>query len=357
MALTINITDTLRKSVEAASGGRNTVLYTAKGQPCYMAVIPKFTLQSIDASLGTGTHPAFIVGGVEKSQLFIGQHIGISRNGEMLSLPGVDPINTITHDAAVSLVRANGAGWHLMSNVEWAALSHWCWKNGFQPRGNSQHGRSSDLTTELGVRSDGLAATGANQGSQSRTLTGSGPTSWRHDNTPFGIADLNGNVWEWSPGMRMNAGEIQIIENNNAALSTADFGVSSAEWKAIDGATGALVAPGTAGTVKYANANSGAADFTLYRARGGSFEGMVNSTGANPVSAAALQLLKRHGLFPIAGSGLGGDGFYLDVTGERVPLRGGAWGNAAITGVFALSLSNPRSDADVTIGARPAFVS
>ncbi|MEN9396057.1 MAG: hypothetical protein RLZ81_587 [Pseudomonadota bacterium] len=357
MALTINITDTLRKSVEAASGGRNTVLYTAKGQPCYMAVIPKFTLQSIDASLGTGTHPAFIVGGVEKSQLFIGQHIGISRNGEMLSLPGVDPINTITHDAAVSLVRANGAGWHLMSNVEWAALSHWCWKNGFQPRGNSQHGRSSDLTTELGVRSDGLAATGANQGSQSRTLTGSGPTSWRHDNTPFGIADLNGNVWEWSPGMRMNAGEIQIIENNNAALSTADFGVSSAEWKAIDGATGALVAPGTAGTVKYANANSGAADFTLYRASGGSFEGMVNSTGANPVSAAALQLLKRHGLFPIAGSGLGGDGFYLDVTGERVPLRGGAWGNAAITGVFALSLSNPRSDADVTIGARPAFVS
>ena len=357
MALTINITDTLRKSVEAASGGRNTVLYTAKGQPCYMAVIPKFTLQSIDASLGTGTHPAFIVGGVEKSQLFIGQHIGISRNGEMLSLPGVDPINTITHDAAVSLVRANGAGWHLMSNVEWAALSHWCWKNGFQPRGNSQYGRSSDLTTELGVRSDGLAVTGANQGSQSRTLTGSGPTSWRHDNTPFGIADLNGNVWEWSPGMRMNAGEIQIIENNNAALSTADFGVSSAEWKAIDGATGALVAPGTAGTVKYANANSGAADFTLYRASGGSFEGMVNSTGANPVSAAALQLLKRHGLFPIAGSGLGGDGFYLDVTGERVPFRGGNWGSAAITGVFALILGTPRSDSGAIVGARPAFVS
>ena len=357
MALTINITDTLRKSVEAASGGRNTVLYTAKGQPCYMAVIPKFTLQSIDASLGTGTHPAFIVGGVEKSQLFIGQHIGISRNGEMLSLPGVDPINTITHDAAVSLVRANGAGWHLMSNVEWAALSHWCWKNGFQPRGNSQYGRSSDLTTELGVRSDGLAVTGANQGSQSRTLTGSGPTSWRHDNTPFGIADLNGNVWEWSPGMRMNAGEIQIIENNNAALSTADFGVSSAEWKAIDGATGALVAPGTAGTVKYANANSGAADFTLYRASGGSFEGMVNSTGANPVSAAALQLLKRHGLFPIAGSGLGGDGFYLDVTGERVPLRGGLWYDAAVTGVFALALYFPRSYSYASIGARPAFVS
>jgi formylglycine-generating enzyme len=356
MALTINITDTLRKSVEAASGGRNTVLYTAKGQPCYMAVIPKFNLQDIDASLGTGTHPAFIVGGVEKSQLFIGQHIGVSRNGEMLSLPGVDPINSITHDAAVSLVRANGPGWHLMNNIEWAAIAQWCWKNGFQSRGNSQYGRSSDLTTEVGVRSDGLVVTGGGQGSQSRTLTGSGPTSWRHNNTPFGIADLNGNVWEWSPGMRLSAGEIQIIENNNAALSTADFGASSAEWKAIVGATGTLVAPGTAGTVKYANANSGTADFTLYRSSGSSFEGMANSTGANPVSAAALQLLKRYGLFPIAAS-LGGDGFYLDVAGERVPFRGGGWSHAAITGVFALSLGFARSYSDDGIGARPAFVS
>ena len=356
MALTINIPDTLRKSVEAASGGRNTVLYTAKGQPCYMAVVPKFTLQSIDASLGTGTHPAFIVGGVEKAQLFIGQHIGVSRNGEMLSLPGVDPINSINHDAAVSLVRANGSGWHLMSNVEWAALSQWCWKNGFQPRGNTAFGRSSDLITELGVRSDGLAVTGANHGSQSRTLTGSGPVSWRHDNTPFGIADLNGNVWEWSPGMRMVDGELQILENNNAALSDADFGVLSTQWRAVDGATGALVTPGTTGTVKYAAATSGTADFTLYRNSGGSFEGMVNSTGANPVGATALQRLKQVGLFPIAGSGLGGDGVYMTIAGERLPLRGGTWNYGAISGAFALNLYDARSLAAPDFGARPAFV-
>ena len=356
MALTINVPDTLRKAVESASGGRNTVLYTAKGQPCHMVVVPKFNLQDIDASLGTGTHPAFVVGGVEKSQIFIGQHIGVSRNAEMLSLPGVDPINSITHDAAVSLVRANGPGWHLMSNVEYAAIALWCWKNGFQPRGNSQYGRSSDATSEVGVRSDGLTVTGANQGSQSRTLTGSGPTSWRHDNTPFGIADLNGNVWEWSPGMRINNGEIQVIQDNDAALTVTDFSATSAAWKAIDGTTGNLVAPGTAGTVKYAAANSGTADYTLYRVSSSSFEGMVNSTGVNPVSATAIARLKALGLFPVAPSGLGADGFYLNVSGERLPYRGGLWNSAALTGVFALNLSDVRTFSIAYIGARPAFV-
>lgn len=356
MALTIHVPDTLRRAVESASGGRNTVLYTAKGQPCHMFILRHADMTAVNAELGIARHPAFIVGGVNKDELFLGQHIGVNRNAEMLSLPGVDPINSITHDAAVSLVRANGPGWHLMSNVEYAAIALWCWKQGFQPRGNSQFGRSSDATSEVGVRSDGLAVTGANQGAQSRTLTGSGPTAWRHDNTPFGIADLNGNVWEWSPGMRINNGEIHVIENNNAALSTAGFGANSAEWMAIDGATGALVAPGTAGTVKYAGANSGTADYTLYRASGSSFEGMVNSTGANPVSAAAIARLKALGLFPVAPSGLGGDGFYLNVSGERLPCRGGSWAVATIAGVFALVLGYARSDSGALFGARPAFV-
>ena len=55
MALTISVPDTLRKSVEAASQGK-TPCSTRQNQPCYMVVIPKFTVQSIDASLGTGTH-------------------------------------------------------------------------------------------------------------------------------------------------------------------------------------------------------------------------------------------------------------------------------------------------------------
>jgi hypothetical protein len=364
MALTINIQDTLRKSVEAASGGRNTVLYTAKGQPCFMSILTHDDMATANAALGITRHPAFILNGVNKSELFIGQHLGASMNGEMVSIPGADPYNSATFDTSVSLARANGGGWHVMSNVEWAAVALWCYYNGFQPRGNSNYGRSSDVTTERGVTSSTANATlspigriaPATGNNTNRTFTGSGPASWRHDNTPFGIADLCGNVNEWQTGMRINAGEIQIFENNNAALVTADFAAGSASWKAIDGATGALVAPGTAGTVKYASAASGTADYTLYRTSGQSFEGMVNSTGANPVSAAALTVLKSQCLFPVASSGLGADYFYLDATSERVPVRGGGWTNGAGAGVFFLYLGIARSDANAAFGARPAYV-
>ena len=84
--------------------------------------------------------------------------------------------------------------------------------------------------------------------------------------------------------------------------------------------------------------------------------GMVNSTGVNPVSAAALTVLKSLGLFPIATSGLGADAFYLNAGIEALPIRGGDWGNSAGAGVFALHCNLARSNTNVSVGARPAFV-
>lgn len=360
----IFVKDDLRASVEAATGGKVTVLYTASGQPSYMNVIPRFNVEDIDASLGSGVHPAFIVGGIEKSELFIGTYQGIEKNGEFLSLPGVDPTVSRNFDYFANLARANGPGWHAISSIEFAALALWCWKNGYMPRGNSGFGRSSDAGWETGRRADGGAPGDTSAGG--RTLTGSGPTSWRHDNSAGGIADLNGNIFEWSPGLRVVAGEIQVIANNNAALNATDLGATSSAWRAIDGDTGLLINPTFTGSIASDNyvpttpksvryAVSGAANYTLVRASGQSFEGMTNP-GATPVSAAALAVLKKYGLFPVANTGLGGDGFYLGVTGERLALRGGAWHYSAYSGVFALHLNIARSNASASIGSRPAFV-
>jgi hypothetical protein len=352
--LTILIKDSLRQSVELASGGLQTVLYTAKGQATYMNIIQKYDMSTIDASL-SGTHPAFIVDGVEKPEIFIGTYQGRIVNGELLSLPNVEPSHSTNYDNFLTAARACGNGHHLITNAEWSAVALQCYKDNTQPLGNTYYGRSSENPLLVGRRPDGLAP--GNTTGSARTLTGSGPVQWRHNGKENGIADLSGNVWEWNSGMRLLNGEIQIIENNNAAKSAINLGAASTEWKAIDGATGNLVTPDgsgtTPGTVKFAT--SGTADYTI---NGSTFGAIKNLSTVNPVSAAALIKLKALCLFPVvdAVATFNGDGLWLNLTIESLPLRGGSWNSAANAGVFYLNLLHARSHTASAFGARPAFV-
>jgi hypothetical protein len=353
--LTILIKDSLRQSVELASGGLQTVMYTAKGQPTYMNIIQKYDMSTIDPSL-SGTHPAFIVDGVEKPEIFIGTYQGKIVSGELLSLPNVDPTVSTNYDNFLNAARASGNGHHLITNAEWSAVALQCYKNGTQPMGNSYYGRSSEDPLLTGRRADGLNP--GNTAGSARTLTGSGPVQWRHNGKNNGIADLSGNVWEWNSGMRTVNGEIQVIENNNAAKLTIDLSATSTQWKAIDGATGELVAPlgggATPGTVKFA-ASGTTADYTI---NGSSFGAIKNLSTTKPVSVAALNKLKALCLFPHidAVATFNDDGLWLNLTIEAQPVRGGNWSIGATAGVFFLILNNARSYSGASIGSRPAFV-
>lgn len=369
---TIFTKDSLRASVEAASGGRQTVLYTKLGQPTYMNVIPQFDGQSLDSALPAGPHEMFMVGGVAKSEYFVGTYQGQIVNGELLSLPGGNPSVGITHDQAVGYARACGVGHHVMTNAAFAGIALWCRANSYQPRGNTSYGKSSDAPWETTRRFDGLSP-GDTSGT-ARSLTGAGPVSWRHDNTSSGIADLNGNIWEWTPGIRLMAGEIQIIASNNAALSSTDLSVTSTEWKAINGTTGALIVPTFTGTLESGDyvattpssvrmAIGGTANYSLVLTVGQGFEALSNP-GVVPVGAAALALLKSLGLFPVANRlggtiavpSANGDAISYSLTSERLPMRGGGSTSGAGAGVFALYLELARHNLNASVGCRPAFV-
>ena len=361
---TIITKDSLRSSVEAATGGLCTVLYDDAGHPSFMRRIPKMRIEDLYPDLGlTGTHPAFIVNGVEKSELFIGMYPASLVDSYAVSLPGMDPANTLNFDSAVTYCKNKGTGWHLMTNAEWALLGALGIKTGFQPRGNTYWGQHHEAKHETGTLAPGASELGvSNDDLHGRTLTGSGPVSWRHDNSPAGIADLVGNVWEWTGGLRLNAGEIQIIKDNDAAAD-ADMSADSSAWKAIL-QNGTLATPGTADTLKYdaaGSAGTGAvklnktitSQYPSPDTTASSSCAFKSMTAESGVTAPAL--LKLLSLYPVDTTNPVGS-IWVRNSAERLALRGGFYYGSSGAGLFGLDLGCYRSYRGRRVGFRPAFI-
>lgn len=341
--------DDLKLSIEALSGGKNTVLFDDLGMPSVMVPFPKLKMSDLIAGGSENIHPAFSVDGVEKSVIYVSKYQNIVLNERGYSLPMRDPRASLNFDQAVTYCRNKGKGWSLTPYSLWSAIDLWCRKNGTMPRGNNNYGADHAYGHEKGV------PTYYESGKIARCATGSGPNTWNHNWMPDGIADLNGNVWEWCAGMRLMNGEIQIIPYANCMAADASMGASSTLWKAI-AADGTLVEPGTAGTLKY-NYVSGhiqltSGDITPEDTwRGDTYQNMtLDSALTVPEIAKALLIYPDE-----PGGDYGGDGHYMNNSGERLPICGGRWLNASNAGVFDVDLYNPRSNSSTGIGFRSAY--
>ncbi len=345
--------DDFKLAIEAMSGGKNTVLFDDREMPSVMVPFPKMKISEIMTDGSENIHPAFSVGGVEKDKIYVSKFQNIVLQDRAYSLPMRDPRTYVNFDQAVTYCRNKGKGWGLMPYALWCAIALWCRKNGTMPRGNNLYGCDATYQHEKGVP----CLIDSSNGKVCHCLTGSGPASWYHNWMPDGIADMNGNVWEWCAGMRLQNGEIQIVPYSNCMLAETGLGASSTAWKAIK-ADGTLVEPGTAGTLKWdwvsgkIQLTSGNVTSTVNEYHGASYSGMTLAAGLT-----APEIAKTLLLYPDEPDGdYAGDYHWMNPTGERLPLCGGVWASGASAGVFNVNLGDPRSDANSYIGFRSAYV-
>jgi|LSQX01.2.fsa_nt_gb hypothetical protein len=386
------------------------VKYAADGTPSFFYPIYKCTSQSLDASLPATTHPAFIVNGVEIPRVLVGVYKGVALGSAVHSLPNMPPQISLGHDQLRNLCKAAGPGFTGKTVAISGLLYLLAKKNSWVPKGNnsysvdyrdgtpwelakayttglkrvlcgweytclanhtSEDANRPDRATHLWTK--GKKIGGSPVASQitaatpngNNTLTGSGPLSWTLDGKVSGITDLNGNCSEQDFGYRVYDGEIQILENNNALDPNADLSSTSAAWKAIlpsaVDASYTLVAPGTAGTLKWNKSGTYPELDTVITVRTTAEENMSRSfkdLTANAVNVPYIPtILQELGIFPIPGDTTQGTVYYRNhVTTEYIPRRGGSYSNPSHAGLGFVHAGHSRSYAHVCYGVRSAFL-
>lgn len=339
----------------------NFLIYDDVGKPSVMVAISKFYLDEVIAGASHTVHPAFIINGVEQDVIYISKYQNIVENDRAYSLPMKEPQTSVNFNTAWNYCKNKGTGWHLMTNAEWAAIALWCKKNGTMPKGGNNYGKD---IYETDLPQKAIAATKDNSGRINKILTGSGNESWYHNNVFAGIADLNGNIWEWCSGLRLNDGEIQMLANNDAADPNNSVSTSSELWKAIM-PNGTLVTPGTAGTLKWSYTTTSPATGTanFYLTSNSDYKQTSNSTyGCKTFKSLTAEsesdvpeVLKALALFPADANGYGEDFFWFKNIGEKLLLRGGYWANNTRGGIFAIDINGLRSYSGSDTGFRCAY--
>lgn len=356
---TIFSPDPLRAKTEKESGGRQTVIYSAKGQPNFMYQICR-------TDLAEPYHPAFVVNDRVIDAFFYACYPGSLNDGELLSQPGKIPACHLNLQEFQLLAQQTGAGFHLSSNAEWAALMHNIHQQNFLPDGNTDYGRSLRHPQESAARIDGRLA--GDTAGEANSYTGSSHLGWYHNNQLTGIQDLCGNLWEWQSGVRLLAGEIQLIKNNDISeLPVNDL----LQWQAVDMLTGQLTVPGSPNTAKYdspADIQNGNAGTPLLSTQIRHYNGAPDDQGYPPGlldgpfhsmktadNAAVPQILQLNGLAPFA-ERPETDQIYLRNYGERALMRGGAWYSQEFAGISAFCLSHTALHRSATVGGRTAWI-
>ena len=362
-------------ALEAASGGKNTLLFDDLGLPSVMVRIPMFLWSDVLEDAPQEPCSAFVVGGRVLDEIYVSKYLNVVRYGRGYSLPARNPAAMYRRDEMKALCAKKGPGWHLMSNAEYMALAWWCRKNGTYPHGNNLFGCDMLHPHEHATRIYmGFFRGHTMDMHMWPSLTGTGPDTWTHDGSPFGVTDLIGNLWDTLAGLRLMNGEINIIPDNDSAMNV-DESTDSPYWKAIL-PDGTLVPPGTPGTYRldalteglgtedFVNLHNGIVlstevshphyfgsdpDITHRAYTVNGFDEMTCAPGVEP-----NLLIRELGLYPVENMQRR-PVFFMRNYGERMLCKGGSWFDRDTASMFELYMREDRKWVAQDIGFRACW--
>ena len=320
---------------------------------------------------GYALHRAFYDGGTTQLGFFVDKYLCSTNSGVASSIKNGNPLSTNTaHNPISSLTGAppnyyygciaaaktRGANFFCSSRFIFAALAllsyahakassntTYCgWYNATNnfPKGcnNSALGDAQD--TGILYLADGY-------GAAAKTGSANYFTRTTHNGQNCGVADLNGCMWEVTPGLATDAGgTAYYILKTSARMKDVTGGNTLATdlW----GASGLAALYDSLG----ATYGEALASSTL------KYYGSASQVFSEAVSGNAWNWAGAGGPL-VAGVGgtniFGNDGLWDSRPAEMCPISGGGWGGASGAGVWAFNLSGVRGDSYDSIGFRAAL--
>lgn len=321
---------------------------------------------------GFALHRAFYDGGAEKSGFFVDKYLWSNNGGVASSVAGANPISSAAdhnpfsglsgapanaYYGAIAVAKTRGADFFCSSRFIFSALALLAYAHGrasqsatycawYHVTNNFPKGCNNNALRDINDTGVLYTSTGhATYPNCAKTGSGVPFQKTTHNGQSCGVADLNGSMWEITPGLTSDGANFYVLKPSVAMKDvTAGAALATDLW----GATGiAAMYDNLGATFESLAASSTAKLF-------GSASQVFSTAVAGSDWAAA-----GAGIPLAAGTGgsnaFGNDGLWDYRPNQLCPIAGGNWLSSAVAGVWALNLNATRTNSSSHVGSRSAL--